>query len=223
MPRGSSARASCVPLNCGFRRENGRRRTSTRVRTAASSSTASSSSSGRVPWPTVCTRPGVKASARDTLPDMAVTITWETLRELAGFHSDQGCALSLYLDLDPSTSPTPAVIETRLNSLLSEVEKNHLADDDDGQRKRAIRADLERVREWWDSDFDRDGARGLAVFVSAGDSYWRELPLSQPVRDHFHVDTDLALAPLVPHVNGHEGALVAVMNRERGQIIRLRA
>jgi peptide chain release factor subunit 1 len=154
---------------------------------------------------------------------MAVTVTWETLRELAGFRSEQGCALSLYLDLDPSSSPTPAVIDTRFNSLLSEVEKRHLSDGDDGQRQRAIRADLQRVREWWETDFDRDGARGLAVFVSVVDSYWRELALPRSVGDHFHLDKELSIAPLVSQVSGHEGALVAVMNRERGQIFRLRA
>jgi peptide chain release factor subunit 1 len=154
---------------------------------------------------------------------MAVTVTWETLRELAGFRSEQGLALTLYLDLDPSTSPTPAAVDTRFNSLLTEVEKRHLSGGDDAQRRRAIRANLERVREWWEGDFDRDGARSMAVFVSAVDSYWRELALPEPVRDHFHLDRDLSLAPLVAQVSGLEGTLVAVMNRERGQVFRLRA
>jgi peptide chain release factor subunit 1 len=154
---------------------------------------------------------------------MAVPVTWETLRDLAGFRSEQGCALSLYLDLDPSDSPTPAAIDTRLNSLLTEVEKTHLSDGDDGRHKRALRADLERVREWWESDFDRDGARGLALFVSTPDDFWRVLLLPDPVRDHSHLDSDLSLSPLVSQVSGYEGALVAVMNRERGQVFRLRA
>jgi peptide chain release factor subunit 1 len=154
---------------------------------------------------------------------MAIPVTWETIRDLAGFRSRNGCALSLYLDLDPSDSPTPAAIDTRFNSLLSEVEKSHLANGDDGHVKRAIRADLDRVREWWESDFDRDGARGVAVFVSSTDDFWRVLPLPDPVRDHVHLDSELSLAPLVSQVSGHEGALVAVMNRERGQVFRVRA
>src|SRR4051812_46063756 len=154
---------------------------------------------------------------------MAVTVTWETLRQLAGFRAEQGCALSLYLDLDPSSVPTPAMAETTFNSVLTEVEKAYLSDGDDGQRKRAVRADLEQVRTWWETDFDRDGARGVAVFVSAVDSYWLALPLAEPGRTHHHLGSDLSLAPLVTQVNGHEGALVAVLNRERGQVFRLRA
>jgi peptide chain release factor subunit 1 len=154
---------------------------------------------------------------------MAVPVTWEMLRDLAGFRSQSGCALSLYLGLDPSESPTPQAIDTRLNSLLSEVEKEHLGNGAEGRRKREIRADLERIRDWWNTDFDRDGARGLAVFASATDDLWRVVPLPGPVRDRVEVDRDLSLVPLVPLVGRQEGALVAVMNRERGQVFRFRA
>ena len=54
---------------------------------------------------------------------MAPTITWDTLRELAGFSADQGCAVSLYLNLDPSEVPTAAGVETRANSLISEAHR----------------------------------------------------------------------------------------------------
>ena len=38
---------------------------------------------------------------------MAATVTWEALRELAGFRSERGCAFSFYLGLDPSTFVSP--------------------------------------------------------------------------------------------------------------------
>ena len=54
---------------------------------------------------------------------MAEQLTWTNLRELAGFGSDGGCAISLYVDLDPADSPTPTAVDARVNSLLSEAEK----------------------------------------------------------------------------------------------------
>ena len=39
---------------------------------------------------------------------MAETVTWSLLRELAGFRAEKGCAISLYLNLDPSEVPTAA-------------------------------------------------------------------------------------------------------------------
>ena len=36
---------------------------------------------------------------------MAGTITWEQLRELAAFRAQHGCAVSLYVGLDPSIGP----------------------------------------------------------------------------------------------------------------------
>ena len=59
----------------------------------------------------------------------ARSITWKTLRDLAGFRSEQGCALSLYVDLDPSLSPTAADLDTRFNSIVSAIEKTSLAEE----------------------------------------------------------------------------------------------
>ena len=49
---------------------------------------------------------------------MARTITWDELRDLAGFEAEEGCAISLYLGLDTSVTPTPGDAATRLRSLL---------------------------------------------------------------------------------------------------------
>ena len=54
---------------------------------------------------------------------MAATVTWEVLRDLAAFRAEKGCAISLYLDLDPSESPTAEAVDTRSNALLDAVSR----------------------------------------------------------------------------------------------------
>jgi len=152
---------------------------------------------------------------------MAATVTWETLRELAGFRSGKGCAISLYADLDPSSTPTAAEMESRMRSLVADAEKRAEMQRYAHEQKAALRADLDRIRRWWD-DFDRDGARGVAVFASSLDNYWRALSLAEPVSAEVRLSSDLYLAPLVPLVGRGDGALVAFVSRERGQVFRLR-
>src|SRR5207237_1218732 len=79
------------------------------------------------------------------------------------------------------------------------------------------------VRAWWNDEFDRDGARGVAIFVSGADGLWRVLPLPRPVRDDVHLGRRLRLTPLVELAGDGDGAFVAVVNRERGQVFRLRS
>ena len=67
-------------------------------------------SSGRGRW-CVDRRPWVHRIALA----MAETVTWDGLRELAEFRAESGCAISLYLNLDPSLSPT-AGDATRISS-----------------------------------------------------------------------------------------------------------
>ncbi len=155
---------------------------------------------------------------------MARTISWDELRDLAGFEAEKGCAISLYLDLDPHVSPTPADAATRLHSLLDEGSKGDGANRRDltHDQRVGLRADFERIREFYEREFTRNGAHGLAIFSSGLDNIWRPLPLTEAVPDRVKVGQRLYLAPLVPLVGRGEGALILVVGRELGHFYRLR-
>jgi peptide chain release factor subunit 1 len=152
---------------------------------------------------------------------MAETLTLNRLRELARFRSPSECAISLYVDLDPAVTPTPTVADTRVSSLLSDAGKRIDAKRErlTHQEREGLERDLGRIREFYDNEFERDGARGVAVFVS-GD-YWSTLSLPDPVPDVVDLGRGFNIGPLAPHVGRGDGALVALVGRERGQLFRL--
>src|SRR5438132_1800564 len=153
---------------------------------------------------------------------MAETITWQLLRELAGFRAENGCAISLYLNLDPSEVPTAGDAQSRMNALLNQADKIDRKDLTHAQRA-GLEADLQRIARWFDDEFDRGGSRGLAVFAAGLDNYWSTIQLSDTVPDRVKIGRDLHLAPLVPAVARSDGTIVAVVGREQGQLFRLRA
>jgi peptide chain release factor subunit 1 len=155
---------------------------------------------------------------------VAASVTWETLRQLAEFRAAHGCAISVYVDLDPSETPTARDTSTRVHSLLDGLRTSHgdwasLSHD----QREALRGDVERIRRWFDTDFDRDGAHGVAVFCSGLDNLWRTLTLAESVEDAVSVGREALLTPLVPLVGRGTGAIVAVVSREEGRLYRLRA
>ena len=151
---------------------------------------------------------------------MATTISLDALRELAAFRGDRGCAISLYLDLDPSGAPTAGDVASRVRSLLAEGRRKvgHL----DGRRRNGVRADLERLERFFEDGFDREGALGYAVFAAGPDDVWQALPLAGSVRDAVRIDDEFHIAPLVPLLEHGSGALVAFVGRERGSLYHLR-
>jgi peptide chain release factor subunit 1 len=155
---------------------------------------------------------------------LAATITWDSLRQLAAFRAENGCAISLYLDLDPTDAPTPRDAHTRVNSLLDEGLKSDGASRTDltHDQRQGLKSDFQRIGIFFEQEFSRDGARGLAVYCSGLDNYWRTLPLMDSVSDEIKVGRELYLTPLVPLVGRGEGALVAVVSREQGRLFRLR-
>ena len=154
---------------------------------------------------------------------MTTTVSLDSLRELASFRAQNGCAISLYLDLDPSRTPTARDAATRIRSLLDTGAKSHGATRGDlaHEVRQGLKADFERLERYFDADFDRDGAHGLAVFAAGLDNVWSTLPLPMRVPDTIRVADDFLLAPLVPLVGRGEGALVVVVNREAGRLLAL--
>jgi len=149
---------------------------------------------------------------------MATIVTNDLLRDLAGFRAANGCAISIYLDLDPSVAPTTPDVHTKFNAVVTDAEK--LAEEKSRGRdcRLSVREDIARLRDWW-SDLDRDGARGLAIFASSADGFFRALPLAESVGDRVAVAPTLHVLPLASVVDG-EGTLVAVVSRERGKVYR---
>lgn len=152
---------------------------------------------------------------------MATAVTTNTLRELAGFRAANGCALSIYLDLDRSSTPTTPAVETKFNATISNVEKAAEAVAGGRDCRLALRGDIERLRAWWDDEFDADGVRALALFASSADGLFRPVPLAEPCPESTHIGPSLHLTPLVGLLRD-EGALVAFVTRERGKIYRFR-
>jgi peptide chain release factor subunit 1 len=154
---------------------------------------------------------------------MAETVTWDGLRELAEFQAEKGRAISLYVNLDPSIAPTAGDADARFNSLLHEGERRAEANSRGltHEQRQGLKKDFARLRDFFENDFDRDGAHGLVVFTAGLDNVWRPRTLVESVPDGVRVGRDFHLAPLVPLVGRGEGALVAVVGRERGELYRL--
>lgn len=153
---------------------------------------------------------------------MAATLTWDDVRKLAEYRAQKGCAISLYVDLDPAMSPTPRDAATRVNALLADGHKDALRREQTHEEKEALKRDFGRIERYFEHEFQRDGSRGLAVFCAGLDGMWIDLQLPDRVPDGISVERDFYLAPLAPIVGRGDGALVAVVNRERGSLYRLR-
>jgi peptide chain release factor subunit 1 len=154
---------------------------------------------------------------------MATVMTEGLLRELAAFRAANGCAVSIYVDFDPAEAPTVPAEKAKFHARVDEAKK--LADARARVRGRdckyALAADFERIRGWAEEEFDRDGARALAVFASSADALFRIVPLLEPVEDGWEVSPELWISPLAGQLGRGEGALVAVVSRERGVLYRV--
>ena len=135
------------------------------------------------------------------------------LRRLADVHPDRGRVLSVFMNLDPSELPTPAARSSAVTSILTEAtrrvdEAGELAHDE----LRALRTDLERVREVLNGDVAADGARGVAVFACEPEDLLEVVPLRHPIDSRVVLDESPYVEPLV-HAGAAERWCVLLANR----------
>jgi peptide chain release factor subunit 1 len=154
---------------------------------------------------------------------MVGVITWNRLRELAAFRAQKGLAISLYIGFDPRTVATIPSAMTKINSMLDEAQKSAFATRGEltHDQKRGLQSDLERIRNYLTNDFDRAGTHGLAIFAAGLDNFWSANALNESVSDRACVGPDFHLRPLVPLLGRGDGAIVAVIDRERGLLFHL--
>ena len=97
-------------------------------------------------------------------------ITRDDIRELANFHSPEGCAVTFYYQ--PTTPSNRShrdeaiLVKDLVNSALREAEKN-------GNQHKSAKPDLQRILEMTDA-LRSNGRKGKAVFACAAQGYWRE-------------------------------------------------
>jgi hypothetical protein len=144
------------------------------------------------------------------------------LQELAAVRDDEGCAITAYLNLDPSVTPTPAAFQARANALLNEGRRRvpagtshdaRVGFDAALRRTEALLADRSRI--------SGKGTQGIGIFAHGQDVF--ELrQLTTPVEDRFCVGHRLALLPLAASASRAAELMLLLVSTEEGRLLHLR-
>lgn len=147
----------------------------------------------------------------------------ELLRRIAGFTAENGRAVSLVLDLDPSATATAGELASRVNALVGEAGRRvrEDADDLDQDGGASLEAEIDRIRAYFDDEFERSEARSVAVYAAGAEEELLDVRLTTPWREELLLGRHFAVAPLLPTAERDRTVVVAIVDRRRGTIARL--
>jgi peptide chain release factor subunit 1 len=132
---------------------------------------------------------------------MAETLSLSRLRQLAEVQPEQGHVLSVYMDLDPSEFGTPPARASQITSLVTEARRR--IDELDHEERKALRADVEAVRDALSQPgIADDGARGVAVFASGPAGLLETVRVSHPLAPKVVIDRTPYVEPLLAAEDG---------------------
>ncbi len=142
----------------------------------------------------------------------------DDIRELANFHSPEGCAVTFYYQ--PTTPPNRShrdetiLVKDLVNSALREAEKK-------GSQHKAAGRDLQRILEMTDQ-LRGNGRHGKAVFACAAQGLWREfdVPAKLP-KSNLILNQRFHLKPLAAIFDGMQRACVALVDRSKARVFEI--
>jgi peptide chain release factor subunit 1 len=142
----------------------------------------------------------------------------QRLRELATLRPEGHKVLSLYVNLDPSEFPTPRQRSVEIQSLLDTVERELREDSLPHEQRLELKQDIERVRSYFEREFDASGTRGVAIFSASGIDLFDVHKLGRPVRSEVTIDDSPFIEPLTA-LPGDDGYCVLLVNRQIARIL----
>jgi peptide chain release factor subunit 1 len=124
--------------------------------------------------------------------------------------------VSLYLDLDPEEFATAPARATQINSLIDGAHREVEADDSlDHEEHQALREDLERLREYLESDdAPFQDARALAVFCSLRDDLFEVVQLTRPAEGRVVIGRTPYIEPMISGALERRWCVALVTRRE---------
>jgi peptide subunit release factor 1 (eRF1) len=145
-------------------------------------------------------------------------ITRDDIRELANFHSPEGCAVTFYYQ--PTTPPNRShrdetiLVKDLINNALREAEKK-------GSKYKPARPDLQRILEMTDA-LRGNGRKAKAVFACVALGFWREfdVPAKLP-RSNVILNQRFHLKPLAAVFDGMQHACVALVDRTKARVFEI--
>jgi hypothetical protein len=140
------------------------------------------------------------------------------LRPLAERIDEDEAAISVYLDLSPSSTPTPADMATRVRSAVDTL--GALGSERSGGAKRQIEAGVRRLDSFLENEDVRGGGHvhGAAIFVQ-GDDLFTAMPLWRAVQDLTAAGRRFVLRPAAAFASRTNDVLLIEAGRELGRVI----
>jgi peptide subunit release factor 1 (eRF1) len=82
----------------------------------------------------------------------------------------------------------------------------------------SVQEDFERIQRYLEQQFQRKGARGIAVFSSTGEGFWKVLTLRQPVPDRLDVRPRPVVRPLSLLLDDYRRFATVLVGRDHAKI-----
>ena len=146
-------------------------------------------------------------------------LTDETLRSLSDVEADEPVVVSVFLALDPAEVATPPARESRINSVLNELDALIRDADLSDDARAELSADRERIEAFLRNDLDVSEAGAIAIYSAQALDFFQAIKLADAVESGVRIDLRPILEPLIGHEDEGDWCVLLV-TRDTARVFR---
>jgi hypothetical protein len=144
----------------------------------------------------------------------------DQIDDLLEFESDKYPITSLYLKLEPQERKN-FQYKITLKNLIKE-QKDKLGERDyTSEAVESVKSDLEKLADYVENPDNLTTCRGIAIFSSAAEGFWKVFKLPLVYRESLTVDSSPLVRQLVAVDNEFGDTVVVVINRKKARLFRV--
>lgn len=141
-----------------------------------------------------------------------IALTKDDLRTLAAYSGNGDPVTSCYLDVDGSRLTRRRDVADQLARLIREGRAK-------AEGRECILQDLRLIEDYVKGSIDRSRTRGVALFSSSSNQFWRAIELPVPVRDQLVINQSPAIRQLEAVLDEYEPFAVVLVDRQHARLV----
>lgn len=153
---------------------------------------------------------------------MAVQI--DQVRDIVDFAPEGFLVTSYFLNVDAGEFTSQDLLRTSFDSLIHDAEsqRKEIEEGLSHDAVESLRSDLDKIRHFFDEDFQRQDTNGLAIFSCSAQDFWQVIQMPTRIENRVVFGPRPYVAPIATFLSHTKGTAILLTDKQQARILTMK-
>ena len=153
-----------------------------------------------------------------------MAVQTDQVRNLVDFAPEGFLVTSFYLNVDAGEFTSQDLLQTSFDSLIHDAEsqRKEVEETLSHDAVESLRSDLDKIRHFFDEDFERQDTNGLAIFSCSAQDFWEVVQMPTIVQSRVIFGPRPYVAPIATFLSHTKGTAILLTDKQHARILTMK-